>query len=149
MVVGAHPYFRAAFADEDSYSEFRREFSVWQRDGEDSSYIFGRDTAYRAPKVNGQMLLRHVHLAPLEDPEALKIWDKAWENRRERKSDKALVYICRGEGKQRKCLFIALLPQGHAHEIANMTTPDDCAVMEGFARIAEHFIDTGKILVEP
>jgi hypothetical protein len=45
---------------------FCDEFKLWKSKDEHSSSLFGKDSAYIAPTVNGEKyILRHVHLVPV------------------------------------------------------------------------------------
>lgn len=123
--------------------DFIQDFTEWKADcaagREDDSYWFGRDGAYRTPKVGTkQYALRHVHLVPITDPEALSKWNFMWEKRRNRTSDRVLVY---SKDARSNFLLIFILPEGDAHWIAD----NDPGTMEGFASTAEAFLD-GSII---
>lgn len=114
-----------------------REWKTAGELGEDDFYEFGKDTAYITPKVNDEnYVLRHVHLVPLLDKNQLEQWNKNWQHRRLRTSDRALVYV---QDNQR-FLLIDILPEPFAHKIAQMKTPQDKQLMEIFAKIAEQYI---------
>ena len=146
--VGLHPYLDEQL-NTSQQTQLRSEFVRWKSNGEDSSYVFGRDSAYDMPRVHGARRLRHVHLAPSEDPKALAQWKKEWDRSSPRTSDKVLVYVWDGSEQSPTYLLIAVLPQGRAHAIAKMETPEHATLMRAFARIAEHFFDTGTILKDP
>ena len=49
------------------------DFAAWRAGDEFRHPFFGKDSAYGAPKVDGQKnILRHVHLIPLNDLASLK-----------------------------------------------------------------------------
>ena len=51
---------------------FCEEFKLWKSKDEHSSCLFGKDSAYIAPTVNGEKyILRHVHLIPVMDQEQI------------------------------------------------------------------------------
>ena len=120
-----------------------REWKMAVELGEDDFYEFGKDTAYITPKVNDEnYVLRHVHLVPLLDKNQLEQWDKNWQHRRLRTSDRALVYV---QDNQR-FLLIDILPEPFVHQIAQMKTPQDKRLMETFAKIAEQYIYHHEII---
>ena len=125
---------------------FAAEFDHWKSLGarsEYASYLFGKDAAYAVPVVNGQRnMLRHVHLVPLRDFEQKVKWDRAWEVRSRKTSDRALVYV---SDLRHGHLLLYILDEPSAHSVARMQTPDDRQLMKAFARVADRFIQTGEI----
>jgi len=121
-------------------------FSAWKEageKGEDDWYEFGKDSAYTKPLVNGApYVLKHVHMTPVSNNDDLVKWDRAWEFRARRTSDRILVYVQDG----RKYLLIALLEEPTAHAVGAMRTPRDLHRMKQFVKIAEDFIATGDII---
>jgi len=126
---------------------FVADFAQWKdagSAGEDDFYEFGKDSAYVAPRVNGEKnILRHVHIVPILDENALKKWNRKWEQFGRRTSDRVLVYVNDGGDK---FLLIAVLEEPDAHEIAEMKTQQHRERMELFAQIAEEFIYNGKVI---
>lgn len=120
-----------------------REWKMSGERGEDDFYEFGKDTAYIAPSVNGEpYVLRHVHLVPILDTAQLAQWNKNWEKHRRRTSNRALVYV---QDNQR-FLLIDILPEPFAHTVCQMNTPQDKALMEAFAQIAEAYVYHQEII---
>lgn len=136
--------------DEEAFVE---RFKEWKANGEYSSYYFGKDGGYEAPKLDwpGHYLM-HVHLVPIIDLDDLEDWEKAWGGhegsrgkRKGRKtSDRVLVYV--GAGASDYLLITIMGEEDAPHEVAKMKTPADRNVMYYFAAIADHFIETGKVL---
>ncbi|MCX8518124.1 MAG: type II toxin-antitoxin system YafO family toxin [Rhodoferax sp.] len=127
----------------DDCSELLSAFKEWKAKGEYSSYLFGKDSAYIAPKVDGiPYALRHVHLAPIAQTDKLKKWNKAWKNKGRKTSDRVLVYVSNAS----EALLIYVLPEPDAHEIARMETPEDKHLMQSFAAIAAAFLDRGEVI---
>lgn len=125
---------------------FAAEFDHWKSlgdRGEYSSRMFGKDAAYAAPQVDGvPHVLRHVHLVPLKDPDALSKWGRDWHLRRRKTSNRALVYV---SDSYYGHLLLYILDEPAAHAVARMETNDDRELMEQFAMVAAHFIQTGEI----
>ncbi len=147
MLVQATRALQSQFANSDEFAEFSQAFAQWKSQGaagEYHSYLFGKDSAYVAPKVDGVAYsLRHVHLVPVTEISALTQWNKAWKNKSRKTSDRVLVYVDNGRGAM---LLIFILPEPDAHAVARMQTVQDKAIMLGFAEVAAAFIDTGDIL---
>lgn len=123
---------------------FIEDFIKWKSGDEYGSYIFGKDSAYTTPTVDGQTnVLRHVHLVPLTDQNQLEKWNKAWKHGSRKTSDRALVYVDDGKGS---FLLIYILDEPDAHNIAKMNTSNYKALMEGFADVAAEFLDNGNVL---
>lgn len=129
-----------------SPDNFAAEFDHWKslgERGEYSSRMFGKDAAYAAPRVDGvPHTLRHVHLVPLKDADALVKWGIDWSRGRRKTSDRALVYV---SDPYYGHLLLYILDEPSAHSVAKMQTPDDRELMEQFAMVAAHFIQTGEI----
>lgn len=125
---------------------FAAEFDHWKSrgpNGEYGSYLFGKDGAYIAPGVNGAPnILRHVHLVPLKDVAKLNRWDKDWFRRARKSSDRHLVYV---SDPYYGHLLLWILDEPGSHDIALMRTPEDKELMNQFAAVAGHFIQTGEI----
>lgn len=128
-------------------TNFAAEFDLWKSrgpNGEYSSYLFGKDGAYGAPKVNGAPnALRHVHLVPLKDLSALARWDKDWKRRTRKRSDRHLVYV---SDPYYGHLLLWILDEPGSHEIATMKSPGDRELMLQFAAVADKFIQTGEVI---
>ena len=142
-----HALREALEADGLDPAELIEEFRSWKAlgpSGEDDCYLFGKDAAYVRPKAGDlPYSLRHVHLVPLTDADQLGRWDKAWERYSRRTSDRHLVYV---DDKKGNFLLIYILPDGDAHRIAEMRTPEDKETMEGFAHTAAAFLDDGSVI---
>jgi hypothetical protein len=123
-------------------------FSEWKSWGsvyEDYHYYFGKDGEYARPLVDGVKVLRHVHLLPDAGSPYLPAWEEAWERKARKKSDDVLIYA---QGTPRVgYLLIAVVSEPNGHDFAEMTNPEDKAMMEGFAIAAEQFQFDGKIIV--
>lgn len=117
-------------------AEIIEDFGEWKASGDpNSSYLFGRDTPYAEPVIDGQALvLMHTHLIPLIDSEQMKRWDRVWKRRGEKKSDRALIYAQSDEGD---FLLIHVLNEPGAHERARK----DMSMMRHFTRLAIRFRD--------
>lgn len=128
-------------------NNFAAEFDHWKslgENGEYSSYLFGKDGAYSAPKVNGAPnALRHVHLVPLLNHEALQKWKRAYHRRSRKTSDRALVYV---SDPYYGNLLIYILDEPDAHAVAQMSTEKHRDAMRRFAAIADRFIHTGEVI---
>lgn len=148
MVVHATQKLIAQFETVDEFNEFALAFSEWKdrgSDGEYHSYLFGKDSAYISPKVDGiPYTLRHVHLVPIKQADLLARWNKAFKTKSRKTSDRVLVYVDDGS---KNMLLIFILPEPDAHDIAKMQTVEDKAIMLGFAEVAGAFLDTGEIIV--
>jgi mRNA interferase YafO len=127
-------------------TNFAAEFDHWKSrgpNGEYSSYLFGKDGAYGAPKVNGAAnTLRHVHLVPLKDASELPRWNQGWSRRTRKRSDRHLVYV---SDPYYGHLLLWILDEPGSHEIALMKSPEDSKLMRQFAAVADRFIQTGEV----
>lgn len=131
-------------ADELDPILFQKSFASWKSGDEYGSYLFGKDSAYVAPKVDGnQYVLRHVHLVPLSDVGQLEQWNKAWRRKGRKTSDRALVYVSDDKGNH---LLIYILDEPDAHAIASMKTAQHREIMAGMAEVAAEFLESGEIL---
>jgi mRNA interferase YafO len=148
MAVHATLRLQEQFDDAEDFLELTLAFDQWKAkgaQGEFDSYLFGKDSAYISPKVQGvPYSLRHVHLVPISHTEQLAKWNKAWKTRSRKTSDRVLVYVDNGAGD---CLLIFILPEPEAHEIAAMKTLQDKTLMESFAEVAAAYLETGDIIV--
>lgn len=139
-----------------SAEELCQVFDAWKVGFPGSEFthpLFGKDGAYSSPLVDGKpYVLRHVHLMPVQDKDALELW-LATHNRGvqqgkwgRKTSDRALVYATRslpGGGVEHLLLFI--LDEPEAHETAQMKTPDAKTIMRQLASCAADFMDDGSI----
>jgi hypothetical protein len=123
---------------------FCAQFEQWKLTDEYSSYWFGKDSAYVAPAVSGDnYILRHVHLAPVADKTQLAKWNRSWQRRSRKTSDRVLIYVGDNSGD---FLLIFILSEPDAHAIAAMKNQKHKEIMEGFAAVAEAFIVDGSIV---
>lgn len=121
---------------------------------EDTNFLFGKDGAYVTPTVDGKKyVLRHVHLLPVVDRDALKDWKKLYDIGQKtgrwprRTSNRVLIYATRGlPGGGEEHLLLYILTEPDAHEIALMKTPGDRRFMEQFAECAAAFLDNGTVI---
>ena len=124
-----------------------KSFQTWKQDNEYGHYLFGKDSAYAKPSVDGMPYqLRHVHMVPLSDDAQLKRWNAAWRRQSRKTSDRVLVYVERSAGGRADYLLIYLLPEPDAHSIARMATHEHRELMDGFANVAAAFIDDGSVI---
>ena len=122
---------------------FCEEFKLWKSKDEHSSRLFGKDSAYTTPTVNGEKyILRHVHLIPVMDQKQIDSWYKKFRFKSRKTSNRVLVYVDDNKGN---ILLIHILPEPDAHEIAEMKTQKNRETMKGFAAVAEAFIFDGTI----
>jgi mRNA interferase YafO len=124
---------------------FCNKFKQWKQSKDDhGSYHFGKDSAYVTPVINGdKYILRHVHLVPVIDQAQLSLWQKIWRFKGRKTSNRVLIYV---KDRKGNFLLIYILSEPDAHEIALMKTQQHKELMEGFAAVAEAFIDDGSIL---
>lgn len=127
-------------------AELMAAFDEWKSaSDEHDSYFFGKDSSYFTPKVGGKnYLLRHVHLVPLSDWQALQRWERNYSRHGRKTSNRVLVYASSSRGDS--FLLIYVLDEPSAHEIAKMNTEKDRQIMRGFAAIAEAFLDSGTVI---
>lgn len=122
-------------------------FQAWKAEGptgEYQNYFFGKDSAYHTPKLNPPNdRLMHVHLVPILDQGALVEWDRDWNRRTRKVSNRVLVYADNRKGGY---LLIYVLNEPDAHSIAAMQTAEDAETMAFFAQVAEAFIFNGSII---
>lgn len=127
-------------------TNFAAEFDLWKSrgpNGEYGSYLFGKDGAYVTPTVNGvPNKLRHVHLVPLKDMASISRWDVDWRRRTRKRSDRHLVYV---SDPYYGHLLLWILDEPGSHDVALMSTPEDRQLMNQFAEVADHFVQTGEV----
>ena len=134
----------ALLADELDPGLFANGFASWKAGDEYGNYLFGKDSAYVNPEVDGKRyVLRHVHLVPLTDVAQLAQWDKVWRRKGRKTSDRALVYVSDDKGNH---LLIYILDEPDAHAIASMKTTQYKEIMEGLAEVAAEFLESGEVL---
>lgn len=147
MTVYTTELIKNSFDSLNDLDVFKDAFLKWKNAGSAGEYAFlsfGKDGFYIKPRVNGNYnVLRHVHLIPLEDKEALEKWQKNWRRGARRTSDRVLVYVCDGKD----FLLIAILEEPLAHDIAKMKTQEHKKIMESFAKIADEFIYNKKNII--
>lgn len=88
-------------------------------------------------------MLRHVHLAPQADVAQLRRWKHAHRKGSRKTSDRALVYVSDPYSGH---LLIYILDEPNAHAVADMATAPHRAAMLQYAKIADHFLQTGLVL---
>lgn len=82
------------------------------------SALIGKDSAFIEPQVNGaKYALRHCHLIPLADKEALIKWTKDHRRSRRKTSNRVLIYVQRADDFY--LIDVVDDPPG-AHEIMKM-----------------------------
>lgn len=132
-------------ADNKDVDAFLENFRAWKATGlagEYGSQHFGKDAFYDRPKVDGVLVLRHVHMRPTKDLEAQSKWDKLYRRRGKKTSNVALIYA---EDPTHGFLLIDLLEEPVAHAVAEMKTAEHRAYMETMADVADAFIFSGVI----
>lgn len=138
-------YLRSQYDDEGA--DLVRAFADWKSmgpDGEYHHYYFGKDGDYARPLVDGKRVLRHVHLVPDDSSPYRPQWDKTWRYKGRKISNDVLIYA---QGAPRYgALLIAVILEPHGHNFAEMKTPEDATMMEGFASAADQFIFDGSII---
>lgn len=133
--------FRDQFSSETTFNKFLSNFEKWKTGDEHSSYFFGKNSGYVLPKLSNGYL-RHVHLVPITN-ESRKVWEKSFIHKSVKTSDRALIYVERGNNE---FLLIYIL-NSNAHQIAKMATEQDKKLMLGLAKAAENFLDYNKISI--
>lgn len=139
-----------------SADELCQVFDDWKAGFPDSEFthsLFGKDGAYIRPLVDGKpYVLRHVHLMPVQDSDALERWLATHRrgvqkgNWGRKTSDRVLVYATRSlPGGEEEHLLLFILDEPEAHETANMKTSDAKTLMGLLASCAADFIDDGSI----
>lgn len=121
-------------------------FEAWRVNwpaNEYGSRYFGKDGAYERPLVDGEYVLRHVHLVPILDTNALERWWQKFRHASRKSSDRHLVYC---QDRRGSFLLIYILTEQTAHQVALMKTPDDKALMLRFAEVAKTFRTDGSII---
>jgi mRNA interferase YafO len=129
------------FSQKTDTNLFIKDFLDWKLQGDIGEYespLFGKDSAYTNPPVNGKKYtLRHVHLPPILDMKKLEFWLRNFERRGRKTSDRVLIYA---KDEMNNYLLITILDEPDAHEIAKMETKNDKRDMIFFAEVAEEFI---------
>lgn len=130
--------------DADNFCEYFGEWKALGAAGEFSDPYFGKDGEYTRPLRNSKRVLRHVHLSPEDDLEALAEWNRKFELGSRKTSDVCLVYT-HDHTHGFLLIYIAREPNGHL--LSEMRTPETARLMEGFADVAEEFQFNGNILI--
>ena len=102
---------------------------------------FGKDGAYRDPKLQDGSLLRHVHVKPL-NPKMQKTWNYAHKNNSRKTSNDVLIYAIDGS----RVILIDYLINS-AHEQTNYVNDKVAPKLLWCAKIANQFIN-GKNITE-
>ena len=113
-------------------------FSDWKAAGEDDHYLFARDALNR-----GSKWLRHVHIVPLNNVEALEHWDAAWSRYRKRTSDRYLFYV--DGGSLYGFLLLHIVDDPGAHRFLSTPTKAEQQLLNVFEHIADKFVHYGTI----
>ena len=147
MAVHATSAFSASLGSPEDLAAFIAAFSCWKEGWpkhEFSSELFGKDGSYVHPQVGGEKYkLRHVHLKPLADDRARRVWMSKFFRESRKCSDRVLVYAHNSRGDY---LLIFILPEPDAHQVALMKSKEDIELMEGFAATAAAFLHDGSII---
>lgn len=121
-----------------SLHHLSQQFERWalaSSDDKNKWYWFGRFAPYSEPVILGRTdVLMHVHLYPVSIPDDLAIWNKIWNRKGTKVSDRALVYAGNDAGD---FLLIHVFNEPGAHEIARK----EQRMMAHFSRLAISFID--------
>jgi hypothetical protein len=119
-------------------------FQDFKAGGVEGGYVFGWDTTYRTPYVNGMShTLRHVHMVPLANDRETAEWNELARKGKHRTSNRALVYVTDVDGDH---LLIEVLEEiPGAHEVCKMLTDDHRKLMKKYAVIAGEFLRKGTI----
>lgn len=113
--------------------------------GEYESPLFGKDSGYFKPAINGEKyILRHVHLPPLVDKQQKKKWLSAFKTRGRKTSNRVLVYV---KNDKDNYLLINIFSEPDAHEIAEMKSKENMDIMNFLAKVAEEFIYNNSIIM--
>lgn len=132
--------------------EFCEYFKGWKELGPGAEdWFFGKDNFYSKPTRDGEMVLRHVHLAPGEAdtdesgtrlllPAWNRIWDAGWN--KERVSNTALIYA---QDFTHGYLLLHVVWAPRAHPFARMTDAQDSALMLKLCDEAAAFRFNGEI----
>ena len=102
---------------------------------EDDSYFFSRNSA----PANGKFL-SHVHMVPVNLPEALELWNTNWQRHSRRVSDRYLFYA--DGGPSNGFLLIAMVDEPGAHEIWNPGRRSEIKTLE---EVADRFYHFGEV----
>lgn len=111
------------------------DFTEWKSGAEDDHYFFGRDGLGR-----GSKFLAHVHMVPLFVPADADNWDKCWQHRWPRKSDRYLFYV--DGGRSFGFLLITIINDPGAHKVWG---PAYKKYRSDLEHIADEFFHFGKI----
>lgn len=136
MKVETTRLLREQFASENNFNKFVNDFTNWKESGKDS-FFFGRDGGYRNPRLDNEKYLMHVHTVPAGNKEAMHHWNN---NKSEKRSDCALVYVQRGSD------YLLIYQFKHnAHLVPDMTNERDKTFMLKLAKIANDYLDYNDI----
>lgn len=143
MSVDMTRILREKLKTEANANKLLADFATWKVGDEYGNFFFGKDAYYFKPLVDGKMELRHVHLVPLENIQALRRWKKDYALRSRKTSDRALVYVGDGKGSY---LLLFILDEPRAHEVARMSNSCDKDLMLGMSETAAAWLETGDII---
>ncbi|PAU78932.1 type II toxin-antitoxin system YafO family toxin [Halomonas salipaludis] len=119
---------------EDSFRQLRDEFLDWLQVGEYEHITFGKDSAFRTPRLAVDEELRHVHLIPIFDEAARDQWLLRYQRRSRKTSSRILVYT-RGYYDPEKYLLIDILDEPDGHDLMCQ----DPQLINALAELAERF----------
>lgn len=139
VIIFSTKKFKEAFTSEVNYEKFVQNFKEWKElaSSGKESISFGKDAGYREPKLSSGYLM-HVHTKPTSKIE-LANWELNFRRGSERTSDKALVYVKRGDSY----LLIDWI-RGNAHGETDYS-PAGKARLENYAKVAEKFLSREEV----
>lgn len=143
MTVEMTRILKAKLGSEAKANKLLADFATWKASDEYGSFFFGKDAYYFKPLIDGEMMLRHVHLVPLTDMKALRRWKRDHKYQSRKTSDRVLIYVSNRKGSY---LLLFILDEPHAHEVARMGNPHDRELMLGMCETAAAWLETGDIL---
>lgn len=108
-------------------------FTDWKSGPADDHYEFGHDAL-----GIGSRYLYHVHMVPLHDALAWRVWDNAWRRRSRRTSDRYLFYA--DGGASEGYLLISAIDDPGAHAIWQQPT-----IIRAWESIADDFCVFGTV----
>ncbi len=138
---------QALIADGLDPDDFAQYFAEWKEDWpkyELADFYFGKDGDYKRPLRHGKRVLRHVHLAPLDDSPDYADWCLKAKRLSRKTSDEILVYA---QDQTHGFLLLHIAREPTGHELGEMATPTTHQLMNDLADVAEAFIHDGSVII--
>jgi hypothetical protein len=128
--------------DPDDFAEYFAKWKALGSAGEYADPYFGKDAFYERPLRNKTMVLRHVHLRPDSDQDAVALWDWQHDNDKRKTSNAVLVYVF---DPTNGYLLLHVVREPDGHKLSDMDTPETDRFMNQLADVAVEFIYNNEV----